>query len=262
MKTSRSPHRAQPQTRVPLVLVPGLMCDQAVWEQAVEPLADLAAWQVLGHGTLDSIAGMAQALLDRAPQRFALAGHSMGGRVALEVYRLAPERVQALALLDTGYQAWPAGAAGEAERAGRLALLEVARTRGTRAMGEQWVQGMVHPERLADRALLDAILAMIARHPVPVFEAQVRALLGRPDASDLLPRIACPTLVLVGREDAWSPLARHEAMTTAIPGATLAVIERCGHMSTMERPDEVGRALRAWLTGSLAGPGRGAMAGF
>jgi pimeloyl-ACP methyl ester carboxylesterase len=243
------------------MLVPGLMCDRAVWEQAIEPLAGLAASEVIDHGTLDSIAGMAQAVLERAPQRFALAGHSMGGRVALEVYRAAPERVQALALLDTGYQAWPGGAAGEAERAGRHELLEVARRHGTRAMGERWVQGMVHPGRLGDRALIDAILAMIERHPVPVFEAQIRALLARPDATGLLPRIACPTLVLVGREDAWSPLARHEAMAAAIPGATLAVIERCGHMSTMERPDEVGRALRRWLTGSLAGPGRSAATG-
>ena len=234
--------------RVPLVLVPGLMCDRAVWAEQIRSLADAAECHVVEHGLHDSISRMAEALLAQAPPRFALAGHSMGGRVALEVYRRAPERVRALALLDTGYQPLPEGPSGEAERAQRAALLEVAETRGMRAMGERWVQRMVHPERLADLELIGAILAMIERHTPEVFAAQIRALLGRPDASGLLATIRAPTLVLVGREDGWSPLARHQVMAQAIPGAQLVVIEHCGHMSTMEQPEQVARALRRWIS--------------
>ena len=234
--------------RVPLVLVPGLMCDRAVWAEQIRSLADAAECHVVEHGLHDSISRMAEALLAQAPPRFALAGHSMGGRVALEVYRRAPERVRALALLDTGYQPLPEGPSGEAERAQRAALLEVAETRGMRAMGERWVQRMVHPERLADPELISAILAMVERHTPEVFAAQIRALLGRPDASGLLATIRAPTLVLVGREDGWSPLARHQVMAQTIPGAQLVVIEHCGHMSTMEQPEQVARALRRWIS--------------
>ena len=165
-------------------------------------LLDIAECRVVEHGELHSIAAMAEAVLEQAPERFALAGHSMGGRVALEVYRQASGRVLALALLDTGYQARAHGAAGEQEREERYALLEIAKTRGMRAMGAQWVQRMVHPERLSDDTLIEAILAMIERHTPAIFEAQITALLDRPDVSELLKEIACPTLVLCGREDA------------------------------------------------------------
>jgi pimeloyl-ACP methyl ester carboxylesterase len=236
----------QGAVKTPLILLPGLMCDRTVWD-AVPGLSDIAECLVVEHGNRNSIAAMAQAVLEQAPERFALAGHSMGGRIALEVYRRASGRVLALALLDTGYQARAAGAAGEEERAGRYALLELAKRSGMRAMGVQWVRRMVHPERLADDALIEAILAMIERHTTAIFEAQITALLDRPDASSLLQEIACPTLVLCGREDGWSPLARHMTMAQTIPGAELVVIERSGHMSTMEQPDAVGIALRRWL---------------
>jgi pimeloyl-ACP methyl ester carboxylesterase len=232
--------------KTPLILVPGLMCDRAVWEK-VAGLSDIAECRVVEHGERNSITAMAYAVLEQAPERFALAGHSMGGRVALEVYRQAPRRVVALALLDTGYQARAPGAAGEQEREERYGLLELAKMGGMRAMGAQWVQRMVHPARLSDEALIEAILAMIERHTPAVFEAQIMALLDRPDASGLLQDIACPTLVLCGREDGWSPLARHITMAHTIPSAELAVIEHCGHMSTMERPEAVASALRRWL---------------
>jgi pimeloyl-ACP methyl ester carboxylesterase len=107
---------------------------------------------------------------------------------------------------------------------------------------------MVHPERIDDPTLNDAILDMIERKDAATFLAQQRALLDRPDAGELLPAIRCPTLVLCGRDDAWSPLARHETMSRMIPRAELAVIDRCGHMSTMERPQEVSSALVDWLS--------------
>jgi pimeloyl-ACP methyl ester carboxylesterase len=237
---------------VDLLLLPGLVCDRAVWEPVLPALGRRATCHIPSYGTIDSIPGMAAHVLAQAPARFHLAGHSMGGRVALEIMRTAPDRVEALALLDTGYQARAAGPAGEAEAAGRQALVDLARREGMLAMGRQWLTGMVWPPRLAEAPLVDAIADMVARHPVAVFEAQVRALLNRPDATELLPRIACPTLVACGREDRWSPFDRHEAIARAIPGARLVGFDDCAHMAMMERPEVVAASLAAWLDGARA----------
>ena len=230
-----------------LLLLPGLGCDRAAWASQVTQLRDVADCAVADYGTLDSLPAMADAVLASAPPSFAIAGHSMGGRVALEVCRRAPQRVRGLALLDTGYEARAQDEAGERERAGRMELVDLARTGGMRAMAQRWVRPMVHPDRLNDADLIEAIVSMLERKAASVFEAQQRALLARPDATQLLSQIACPTLVLCGRDDAWSPPSRHEAMAKRIAHAKLVVVERCGHMSTMEQPAEVSAALRAWL---------------
>jgi pimeloyl-ACP methyl ester carboxylesterase len=234
-----------------LFLVPGLMCDASCWAQQRGALHDLADIHIPDNGARDSLVAMAEAIISAAPRRFALAGHSMGGRVALEVVRRVPERVQALALLDTGCQPLAAGDAGERERAGRLRLLKLAREQGMREMGRDWVRAMVHPSRLEDApALIEAILDMIASKSADLYEAQIRALLERPDASDVLPQIRCPTLVLCGRDDGWAPARRHEDMAALIPGSTLHIIPDCGHMCTLERPAAVSQALQEWLIGS------------
>ncbi len=231
-----------------LVLVPGLLCDQAVWKSQIKALKGVANIQVADHGELDSLTAMAEAILARAPARFAVAGHSMGGRVALEVVRRAASRVTGLALLDTGYTPVPAGVAGEKEAAGRHELLELARQSGMRAVGERWLRiPMVHEARLKDRRLVESILQMIERRTPAQFAAQIHALLRRPDASPLLPMISCPALVLCGQDDAWSPLSTHRVMAQLIPHSTLVAVPACGHMCTMERPDEVSAALITWL---------------
>ncbi len=233
--------------RGPLLLLPGLLCDATAWTAQAARLDDIADCRILDYGEADSIDTMARGVLRQAPVKFALAGHSMGGRVALEVTRLAPARVTHLALLDTGYQARPDGAAGERERSERMALLALARKEGMRAMGRRWAQGMVQMERLGDTALMAAILDMIERKSADTFAAQINALLHRPDATALLSQIDCPTLLLCGREDSWSPLARHQQMAALLPRATLEVVADCGHMSTMERPQTVAQAMRNWL---------------
>lgn len=232
----------------PLLLVPGLMCDATVWAPLRPVLDAVARCQVVDHATADSLTQMAQQLLDAAPPTFALAGHSMGGRVALEVVRLAPQRVRGLALLDTGHLARPGGAAGEEEARKRHALLEVARREGVAAMARQWVQGMVHPARRDDRALVDGIVAMFARKTADIFEGQIRALLNRPDATPVLQGLQTPVLVLCGRQDSWAPPVQHEALAALIPGQPpVQVIDDAGHMSTLEQPQAVAQALRTWL---------------
>jgi pimeloyl-ACP methyl ester carboxylesterase len=231
----------------PLVLVPGLMCDAAVWSHQVATLGADRPVQVAQHALSDTLGIMADRVLAAAPPRFALAGHSMGGRVALEVLAKAPERVTRLALLDTGYEALAPGEAGEREKAGRYRLLGIAQRDGMQPMAEDWARGMVHPSRLADQPLMHAIHSMIVRAGAAQFEAQIRALLARPDRTQLLTGLRLPTLVLCGREDAWSTLSRHEQMAQLIPTSQLVVVPECGHMCTMERPEAITNALRSWL---------------
>lgn len=231
---------------IQIALLPGLLCDEAVWADQLPALRALGDCFVPDYGMRDSIGAMADHVLaSTGGERLLVAGHSMGGRVALEVFRRAPERVAGLALLDTGHQARAAGDAGEAERAQRLRLLELAREQGMRAMGEQWAPGMVHRDRL-DSDLYRSILDMIERSTPEKFHAQIRALLDRPDATALLDSIRCPTVLICGRDDRWSPLARHEEMQTLIQGSVLRAIEHSGHMSTMERPADVTGALVEW----------------
>ncbi|MBU3740337.1 MAG: alpha/beta hydrolase [Rhodoferax sp.] len=229
------------------MLLPGLMCDASVWAPQVQALGGRLSCVVPAWGERDSLPAMARQVLAEAPApRFALAGHSMGGRVALEVLRLAPERVSHLALLDTGTHPLAGGEAGQKETAGRMALLDLARSQGMRVMGRQWLGGMVHPN-LRDTPLFESMLDMIERSSPAQFAAQIRALLARPDAAPLLDGIRCPTLVLTGRQDLWSPPAQHAAMAQAIPGAVLSIVEDCGHMSTLEQAPAVNAALAAWL---------------
>lgn len=230
----------------PLLLLPGLLCDAAVWAPQMAVLGRSAT--VVHYGRARSLTAMAETALAVAPPgRFALAGHSMGGRVALELHRLAPERIERLALLDTGCQPLAGGVAGEDERAGRLALLELARRDGMRAMARQWARGMLPPSQL-DGPVFEAVLEMFERREPATFEAQIEALLARPDATLQLAHIACPTLLLTGAQDAWSPPAAHRAMHEAIAGSALVVVEDCAHMSTMEAPAAVNVALADWLT--------------
>ncbi|MBH2008916.1 MAG: alpha/beta fold hydrolase [Xanthomonadaceae bacterium] len=228
-----------------VVLLPGLLCDEAVWRAQCVAL-DFADCVVPSYGETDCLVQMARDVLETLPARFSLAGHSMGGRVALEVARLAPERVERLALLDSGTDAIAPGLAGTHERAKRQALLDIARAQGMRAMGTQWACGMVHPAQL-DTPLFAEILDMIDRRTPEVFAAQIRALLERPDANDVLAGMRCPVLLVCGRQDDWSPLERHERMQALCPDSELVVVEDSGHMSTMERPEAVVKALRDWM---------------
>ena len=237
----------QPMNTLPLLLVPGLMCDHTVWDPLIPHLSKQRHCTVVDHGHANSLSQMAVQLLQDAPPQFYLAGHSMGARVALEVLRIAPERVAGVALLDTGYLPKLSGAAGDDEVRKRMALLHIAQTQGVRAMAQEWVQGMVHPDRLTETELIERILVMFERKDATIFAHQLHALIHRPDASDVLSSLRVPTLILCGRQDFWSPPAQHEAMHQLAAHATLVVVDEAGHMAPMERPDAVAAAMLKWL---------------
>jgi pimeloyl-ACP methyl ester carboxylesterase len=232
-----------------LVLVPGLMCDDAVWSDVRVHMGAAAKGAVVpDHGLCQDIEEMAVQILQSVPGPLAVAGHSMGGRVALEMRRLAPDRVRRLALLDTGYLARPPGPAGQAEADKRQALLDLARIEGVDVMARTWAQGMVHPSRLTDTVLMDGIVAMFARRTPAHFASQIQALLARPDASQTLKSIGGPVYLLCGAQDSWSPVAQHQAMSELLPHSVLTVIESAGHMAPMEQPESVAQVLSEWVS--------------
>src|SRR5579863_3611313 len=212
-------------TRPPLLLLPGLVCDQAVWQHQATSLSKLTSIQIADYASSDTLEKMALVALENAPEKFAVAGHSMGARVAFEIIRRVPERVVGLAILDSAYRPSATGEAGERERAYRQELLDAAQSQGMRAMARRWIPAIVPPARLSDRPLISGITEMIERKTPEIFAAQINALLNRPDAAPILAAVRCPTLVLCGREDLWSPLAGHREMVAMVPGSKLAIIE-------------------------------------
>jgi pimeloyl-ACP methyl ester carboxylesterase len=224
-----------------MLLLPGLMCDSrmfaaqfATFPQAI-PAAD--------YGEADDLGDMAERVLADAPVRFALLGHSMGGRVALEIVRRAPERVSRLALVSTGVHM---PAAEEAPK--RHALRDLGRAQGMAALVDSWLPPMVAPPRSSDSSFLAPLRDMCIDAGLPRFEAQIAALLARPEVESLLPRLTCPVLVAVGREDRWSPPEQHAAIAALIPGARLAVIEGAGHMLPVEAPGKLNQAIAEWIS--------------
>ncbi len=225
----------------PLLLLSGLLCDATVWSDIPERLADVADVRVLSFRGFNSIPAMAEHVLASGPERFALAGHSMGGRVALEVMRTAPQRVCGLALLNTGVHAVRDG-----EAQSRSHLLRLAHEQGMSALAAEWLPPMM-AAGLRRAELMPRLRAMVERSTPDSYAGQITALLNRPEAMAVLPTIGVPTLLLSGSEDTWSPVSQHETMRRRIPHATLFEVHGVGHMAPFERPDAVAVALREWL---------------
>lgn len=234
-KISRSEPRGEP-----LLLLPGLMCDREIFRHqlAAFPQASIAA----DYSLLDSLEGMAAHVLQTAPRRFALLGHSMGARVALEVVRLARDRVSRLALLSTGIHPRSEGEAGK-----RHALRDIGRQSGMATLVDAWLPPMIAPANQADGALTQRLRAMCIAAGLARYEAQSEALLSRPEVEDLLPTIDCPVLVAVGSEDRWSPVAQHRAIAACFRDAELVVVAGAGHMLPAESPAALNAAIAGWL---------------
>ena len=225
-----------------LVLLCGLLCDETFWSDIPARLASVADVQVVSFRGFASIRAMAEHVLSLAPERFAVAGHSMGGRVALEVIREAPGRVTGLALLNTAVHAVRDG-----ETRSRAHLLRVAYERGMSALAAEWLPSMMGGDVARTAELLPRLTAMIERFSPDAYAAQVNAMLHRPAAISVLSSVAVPTLLLSGSDDTSSPVSQHETMRRRIPHATLFEIHGGGHMAPVERPEPVAAALREWL---------------
>jgi pimeloyl-ACP methyl ester carboxylesterase len=229
-------------TNLTLFLLPGMLCDRALWRHQMAALAERAAIVVPELTGAASIAALAEEVLRSAPAKFALCGLSLGGYVALEIASQAPERVQRLALIASS--ARPDTPARRLERERALRQVRHGRFLG---ISPRLVSQFVHAENLRDPALLRTVTEMAKRVGRDAFIRQQTAALSRHDYRERLASIGCPTAVLCGREDRVTPLELSQELAAGIAGAELVVIEKCGHLPPLERPQEVSAALQRWL---------------
>lgn len=231
-----------PHPELTFILLHGLLCDGDTWGHLVGPLSRLGTVQIARLSGMTSIPQTAAEILRGTTGHLLLIGHSMGGRVALEIANQAPQRCTGLVLMNTGCGGL---AQGEIER--RMQLVDAARAGGIEAIVDPWLAGMITPLTAGDPTLMNALRTMVLRSTIASFTGQIEALIHRPDATEQLGRIACPTLLLSGDQDTWSPLARHRDMAARISNAAVAAIPHAAHMAPFEAPEACNAAILGWL---------------
>lgn len=227
---------------LPVVFIPGLMCTARIYRHQVEHLAQSRPVVLANHWSHDSMGAIADSILAVAPERFAVVGTSMGGYVAFEMLRRAPERVERLALLSTSARP------DTPERSeGRRKDVAGARKYGMRAGTKALYPKLVHPARHEDPALLSAFIDMAEELGVEAFARQIEAIIGRADSRPGLGNVRIPTLVAAGADDVLIPPENSQEMAAAIPGARLEILPNCGHMGMIETPETYTRLLGEFL---------------
>ena len=227
----------------PIVLVPGLLCSPLLYANQIPALWQFGPVTIADHRRDDTMDAIAKRILASAPPRFALAGLSMGGYIALAILRAAPERVMRIALLDTGARA---DLPEQSDR--RKAQIELARAGRLAEIAETLWPLFVHKDRQGDASLKKIVLHMAQHTGADAFIRQQTAIMSRPEFRADLPKIKCPTLVLVGEGDQLTPPNLSEEIASAIPGSRLVVVPDSGHLSALERPDAVNTALVKWMS--------------
>ena len=227
---------------LPIVLVPGLNCSARLYAEQVPELWGFGPVTIVDHRRDDNVAAIAKRILATAPPRFALVGLSMGGYIALAIVREAPERVARLALLDTS--ARPDTAEQSERRRRMIALAEGGRFS---ELPDLLFPVFVHRNRQGDETLRAIVRTMAEETGPQAFMRQQRAIMTRPDCRPQLASIRCPTLVLVGDGDELTPPALSQEIHAGVTGSRLVTVPDCGHLSTLERPEPVNRALVEWL---------------
>lgn len=230
---------------LPTVLVPGLLCSARLYADQIPVLWQFGPVTVADHTRDDNMSDIARRIVATAPPKFALAGLSMGGYICLEIMRQAPERVVKLALMDT--TARP-DTPEQSER--RRTLIDIARRGLLADVTDRLWPLLVHRNHRRDARLLSIMQAMTQETGVEAFVRQQTAIIGRVDSRPTLAAIRCPTLVLVGDGDELIPPDRSEEIANSIAGARYVVVPESGHMSTLEQPDAVNRALVEWMKGA------------
>jgi len=229
---------------LPVVLIPGLLDSARLYAAQIPELWRRGPVTVADHTRDDSMGAIARRILANAPPRFALAGLSMGGYLCFEILRQAPARVAKLALLDTSARADTPEAT-----AMRRTQIALASSGQLGEVVEQQFERMIHPLHRNDPQLREINRLMAEEVGPAAFIRQQTAIMGRPDSRPTLAAVGCPTLVLVGEQDELTPPERAAEMAHGIRGARLVTVPECGHLSTLERPREVTRALLDWLEG-------------
>lgn len=223
------------------LLVPGLISDAHVWKAVLARLSPHLAVAVGDVTTQPTITAMAEAMLDQHPGPLMVAGHSMGGRVAMEMARIAPDRVKRMALLNTGIHARRKG-----EEAKRQAVIDLAHEHGMAELARVWLPPMLNPEHAPDPEVVAGLTAMVCRMTPQIHERQIRALIARPDAAATIGDYKGPLALVAARQDGWSPVSQHEDIARLCPQAVLSVIDDAGHFSPVEQPAAVAEVIARW----------------
>lgn len=227
---------------LPLVLLPGMMCDARLYGPQVAALSGKCALHLAPINNHETVEKLASDVLADAPPRFALAGLSMGGIVAMEIIRQAPHRIERLALLDTNPRA-------EIETVRQNREPQIKRVRAGKL--REVMRDELKPNYLADGpgrvGVLDLCMKMALDLGPDVFERQSRALQSRPDQQETLKTVRVPALILMGEEDRLCPRDRHDLMHQLIEGSVLEIVSDAGHLPTLEQPETVNAALEKWL---------------
>lgn len=229
---------------LPLVLVPGLLCSPRLFAPQVAAFSPQRQVIVADHTHDDTIAAIAARILETAPERFALAGLSMGGYIAFAMMRQAPERIAKLALLDTSARPETAE-----QKEARMKLVALAQAGKLDEVVATLTLRFLHPDHLQNETLSGTIRAMAADIGAEAYVRQAKAVMAREDARPLLVEIGCPTLVLLGDSDVVTPPELSKEISADILGSNLVVVQNCGHLSTIEKPDAVNKAMTEWLAG-------------
>jgi len=224
------------------VLIPGLLASARMYAAQIPPLWRVGPVTIADHTRADSMSGIAQDILYAAPPRFALVGLSMGGYIAFEMLRQAPQRIAKVALLDTS-----ARADAPEQSAMRRAQMSLAAQGRLAEVLEQQLPRLVGRARREDAALREVFKLMAEEVGAAAFIRQQTAIMERTDSRPTLGDIRCPALVLVGAEDELTPPERAAEIAGGIAGARLVTVPQSGHVSTLEQPEEVTRALLEWL---------------
>ncbi len=230
--------------KINLLLAPGLLCTRALWSHQIEHLSDVAEIYLVDTTKDSSLPEMAKRALSEAPNQFAFVGLSMGGYLAFEIMRQAPERLTRLALLDT-----TAEADSEEKIMFRKKMIQLARGGKFVEAVQYHIPLFLHPDKIEQKSWQDRILKMAEVIGPFVYEQQLTAIMNRPDSRGTLATIPVPTTIICGRQDALTPVSTHEEMANSIPGSELHIVEDCGHLSSLEQSSAVTNLLRNWLPG-------------
>lgn len=224
-----------------LALVPGLLSDSRVWLPLSESVGKKMPVYHAALAGYDSLAAMAEYILGEVSGPIVAIGHSMGGRVCMEMARLDPERVIGLVLADTGYDGLRDG-----ELKKRLAVVDLGHKSMT-TLVDSWLPPMVNPDRHRETGLMESLRQMALQFDSVTHESWIRALINRPDAGSYLHAIQCPVLLMTGDRDNWSPISQHHEMAELLPDSEFVVIEDAGHFAPVERPYVVCSRVIEWL---------------
>jgi pimeloyl-ACP methyl ester carboxylesterase len=226
-----------------VLLLPGSLCDEYVWSPQIAAFSAEYRISCARLPERDTLAATAQAVLESAPPVFSLAGYALGARIALEIMRTAPDRVERLALLDASV----AGVA-ENEAVRRQTLIDLALGQGMKPLAQHFLPQIVHPSRLADPRFMAGLTDMVCRFSPQGYQREARMLLSRPDQSPILATIRCPTLVMAGIDDPLSTADRNRTIAGGIRNAQLAFIESAAHFPSLEAAEQTNGELRRWLS--------------